>query len=161
MKRELCAIVILCSVAGSVQGAASLAEAAAKERVRRAELHKKGVESTVVDNIALEKYKATKLVEINFSPAPAAGKARRPSRGSARAQSPSDIEQIKAEREERLQVQDRADYLDERLGSSSPLVAAGTSLSEGEKRSYGRTYAERKATAKGASGRTRSSARER
>jgi hypothetical protein len=112
-----------------------------------------------VDNSALEKYKATELVEINFSPAPAARESRRPSRRPARAS--AGIERIKAEREERRQGEERADYLDERLGSGSPLAAVGTSMSEGERESYGRTYSERRATAREASGRTRSSARER
>lgn len=159
MKRGLCAILILCGAAGSVQGAASLAEAAAKERTRRAELRKQGVESTYVDNSALEKYKATELVEINFSPAPAARESQRPSRGPARAS--ANIERIKAEREARRQGEERADYLDERLGSGNPLAAVGTSMSEGERESYGRTYSEQRATAREASGRTRSSARER
>jgi hypothetical protein len=150
MKRALCAIVILCGAAGTVQGADSLAKAAAKEQVRRAELRKQGVESTVVDNKALEKYKTTELVEINFSPRPAAGKARRPSRRSARTPSPVDIERIKAEREAR-QAEERAEYLDERLGSGNPLAAIGTSLSEGERESYGRTSSERRATAREAS----------
>jgi hypothetical protein len=151
MKRVLCAIVILCGAAGSVQGADSLAEAAAKEQARRAELRKQGVETTVVDNKALEKYKTTELVEINFSPAPVRGEARRPSRGPARTTSRVDIERIKAEQEARRQSEERAEYLDERLGSANPLTAVGTSLSEGERDSYGSTYSERRATAREAS----------
>ncbi|UCF81068.1 MAG: hypothetical protein JSV08_01195 [Acidobacteriota bacterium] len=148
MKRVLCAIVIICGAAGSAQGADSLAEAAAKEQARRAELRKQGVESTVVDNKALEKYKTTELVEINFSPRSAAGKARRPSRGPAGTPPPVDIERYKADEEARRQSEERAEYLEERLGSGNPLTAIGTSISEGERESYGSTYSERRATAR-------------